>query len=109
MKNWGGHRELAPGFNRAEFLEEFEEVVAPTILRSYMEGDGEMLQLHLGEAAFAAAGSSIKERKKLGLAMDSTILDGPSEVFIQGATLLDGNEPCFIMTFNVQQINCVWG
>ncbi len=44
--------------------EEVEEVVAPAIVKAYLEGNSDFLKMHCGEAAYRAVNSSIEEREK---------------------------------------------
>merc|ERR1711924_564415 len=87
--------------------EEMEEVVAPHIIRTFLEGDAEALKSHCGEAAFAAVNASITERVKQKMSLDLNILAGPREVELKGAQLRDKGPPQFIWTFNTQQVNCL--
>lgn len=100
-------KEMDPNFRLADFAEEVETVIAPHLVRSYLEGDLEKLDLHCGDAAYQAVAASIKERKRQKLYLDTSILAGPSEVELKGAKLMDGGSPSFIWTFNTQQINCL--
>lgn len=100
-------KEIDPNFRLADFAEEVETVIAPQLVRSYLEGDLEKLDLHCGDAAYQAVSASITERKRQKLELDNNILDGPREVELKGAKLMDGGSPCFIWTFQTQQINCL--
>merc|ERR1712048_768995 len=90
-----------------EFAEDIEYIVAPHIIKTYLEGDAQALEKHCGEAAFAAVNASIKARKQQKLTLDANILAGPKEVELKGAKLMDKGPPCFIWTFNMQQVNCL--
>ncbi|CAD7947018.1 unnamed protein product [Amoebophrya sp. A25] len=103
-------KEILPAFRLAEFTEEIEQVVAPAIVRAYLEGDSEFLKMHCGEAAFMAVNASIKERRKLKLVLDMDVRQGPEEVELKGARGLEGgaySAPTFVFTFHTQQINCL--
>eukprot|EP00933_Yihiella_yeosuensis_P070941 TRINITY_DN7910_c2_g1_i1.p1 TRINITY_DN7910_c2_g1~~TRINITY_DN7910_c2_g1_i1.p1 ORF type:complete len:431 (-),score=146.77 TRINITY_DN7910_c2_g1_i1:85-1377(-) len=100
-------REVDPSFRLEEFAEDIEYVVAPHIIKTYLEGDQEALELQCGDAAFAAVNASIKERKRQKLTLDTAILAGPREVELKGAKLMEQGAPCFIWTFNMQQVNCL--
>mmetsp|Transcript_26943 Transcript_26943/g.62635 ORF Transcript_26943/g.62635 Transcript_26943/m.62635 type:complete len:427 (+) Transcript_26943:77-1357(+) len=100
-------KELDYSFRLEEFAEDMEYIVAPHIIRCYLEGDQEALEKHCGDAAFAAVNAGIKERIKLKMSLDTTILAGPREVELKGAKLMEQGAPCFIWTFNMQQVNCL--
>lgn len=100
-------KEIDSGFFLEEFAEEIEYVVAPHIVQTYLDGDSESLELHCGEAAFAAVNASIKARKDNKMTLDTNVLSGPKEVELKGAQRMDKGPPCFIWTFNTQQVNCL--
>jgi len=100
-------KELDYSFRLEEFAEDMEYIVAPHIIRSYLEGDQAALEKHCGDAAFAAVNAGIKERIKLKMSLDTTILAGPREIELKGAKLMEQGAPCFIWTFNMQQVNCL--
>jgi len=100
-------KELDYSFHLEEFAEDVEYIVAPHIIQSYLDGDAEALQKHCGDAAFAAVHAGIKERVRQKMTLDSTILSGPKEVELKGAKLMETGAPCFIWTFNMQQVNCL--
>ncbi|CAK9086492.1 Mitochondrial import inner membrane translocase subunit tim44 [Durusdinium trenchii] len=100
-------KELDYTFRLEEFAEDLEYIVAPHIIKSYLEGDEEALQKHCGEACFSTVNAGIKERKKQQMSLDSKILAGPREVELKGAKLMEQGAPCFIWTFNMQQVNCL--
>jgi import inner membrane translocase subunit TIM44 len=100
-------KELDPTFFLEEFAEDMEYVITPHIIKSYLEGDQKALQTHLGEAAFLSVNAGIKERKRQKLELDTAILQGPSEIELKGAKLMEQGPPCFIWTFNMQQVNCL--
>jgi len=101
-------RALDSNFNVGAFVEEVEHVVAPHIVRNYLEGNADVLQMHCGEAAFAAVHTSIKERMKQKLTLDSSVLLAPHEVELKGAKPGDGGSPHFVFTFHTQQVNCLY-
>merc|ERR1719506_1255529 len=92
-------KEIDPDFRLADFAEEVETVVAPNLVKSYLEGDLDTLDLHCGDAAYQAVAASIKERQRQKLKLDTSVLAGPTEVELKGAKLMDGGSPCFIWTF----------
>jgi len=100
-------KEIDPQFRLSEFQEELEEVVAPHIVKMYLQGQPETLEVHCGQAAFAAVNASIQARKKERLTLDDSILSGPNEVELKGAKLMEHGAPYFIWTFQTQQINCL--
>merc|ERR1719454_10757 len=53
-------KEIDPSFFLEDFAEEIEYVVAPHIVQNFLDGKAEPLELHCGEAAFAAVNASIK-------------------------------------------------
>jgi import inner membrane translocase subunit TIM44 len=98
---------LDPAFRLGQFTEEVEDIVAPHLIKSYLSGDSDVLKMHCGDAAFAAVSASIDMRTKHRMSMDPSLLDGPREVELAGATLQDNGAPLFIFTFHTQQINCM--
>lgn len=100
-------KEMDYRFHLEDFAEEIEYVVAPHIISTYLLGDSEALQKHCGDAAFAAVNASIKARHQQKLTLDTSILAGPKEFELKGAKLMEQGAPCFIWTFNTQQVNCL--
>jgi len=100
-------KEMDYSFHLEEFAEDVEYIVAPHIIQAYLDGNDEALQKHCGDAAFAAVHAGIKERKRQKMTLDTTILAGPKEVELKGAKLMEQGAPCFIWTFNMQQVNCL--
>jgi import inner membrane translocase subunit TIM44 len=100
-------KDIDSSFFLEDFAEEIETVVAPHIVQTYLDGDQDALELHCGEAAFAAVNASIKARKQNKMTLDTNILAGPKEVELKGAQRMDKGPPCFIWTFNTQQVNCL--
>jgi len=100
-------KKFDPNFRLGEFTEEVEDIVAPHLIKCYLEGNGDVLKMQLGDAAYAAVNSSIDARRKMRMSMDPTLLDGPREVELAGAALQDNGAPLFIFTFFTQQINCM--
>ncbi|CAJ1346506.1 unnamed protein product [Effrenium voratum] len=94
-------------FRLEEFAEDMEYLVAPHIIKAYLEGDSEALKKHCGDSCFNAVNAGIKERVKQKLTLDTAILAGPREVELKGAKLSEQGPPCFIWTFNMQQVNCL--
>ncbi|CAE8673149.1 unnamed protein product, partial [Polarella glacialis] len=47
------------------------------------------------------------ERIRQKLSLDTNILAGPKEMELKGAKLMEQGAPCFIFTFNMQQVNCL--
>merc|ERR1719162_1495760 len=41
------------------------------------------------------------------MTLDTHILAGPKDVELKGAKLMEQGAPCFIWTFNMQQVNCL--
>lgn len=100
-------KEMEPNFRLDDFLEDIEYVIAPHIVKTFLEGDDKSLERHCGEAAFAAVQASIKARRQQKMSLDCNILAGPKEVELKGAQLRDKGPPQFIWTFNTQQVNCL--
>ena len=82
-----------PKFRIAEFGDEVEHIIAPSVIQAYLDGEDEWLKLHCGEAAFAAVNASIKERKKMKVVLDRDMLQPPREVELKGAKPVDGDMP----------------
>eukprot|EP00418_Pyrodinium_bahamense_P086409 CAMPEP_0179060078 /NCGR_PEP_ID=MMETSP0796-20121207/25680_1 /TAXON_ID=73915 /ORGANISM="Pyrodinium bahamense, Strain pbaha01" /LENGTH=412 /DNA_ID=CAMNT_0020756849 /DNA_START=174 /DNA_END=1413 /DNA_ORIENTATION=+ len=100
-------KEIDCRFRLEDFAEDIEYVVAPHIISNYLQGDQDALQKHCGDAAFAAVNASIKARIQQKLTLDTAILAGPKEFELKGAKLMEKSAPCFIWTFNTQQVNCL--
>lgn len=100
-------KELDYNFHLEDFAEDMEHIVAPHIIKTYLEGDQEALQKHCGEAAFAAVNASIKARKQQKLSLNPEILAGPKELQLVSAKLNEKGPPSFIWTFQMQQVNCL--
>jgi len=100
-------KEIDPYFQLEDFSEDIEYVIAPHVVKNYLEGNDKSLEVHCGEAAFAAVNASIKARHQQKLTLDTSVLAGPKEVELKGAKLMEAGPPCFIWTFNTQQVNCL--
>jgi import inner membrane translocase subunit TIM44 len=100
-------KEADRAFRLEDFAEDIEYVVAPHIISNFLEGDEDALQKHCGDAAFAAVNASIKARRQQKFTLDTGILAGPNELELKGAKLMENGPPCFIWTFNTQQVNCL--
>jgi len=100
-------KEMDYNFHLEEFAEDMEYLVAPHIIRTYLEGNQEALEKHCGEAAFVSVNASIKARKLQKLTLDPAILAGPKEMQLVSAKLNDKGPPSFIWTFQMQQVNCL--
>lgn len=94
-------------WNLEEFTEDIEYIVAPHIIRTFLEGDQDGLKAHCGEAAFNAVNASIKARLQQKMSLDPQILAGPKEVNLVSAKLNENGPPSFIWTFQMQQVNCL--
>eukprot|EP00425_Heterocapsa_triquetra_P044515 CAMPEP_0195087388 /NCGR_PEP_ID=MMETSP0448-20130528/27239_1 /TAXON_ID=66468 /ORGANISM="Heterocapsa triquestra, Strain CCMP 448" /LENGTH=442 /DNA_ID=CAMNT_0040120949 /DNA_START=1 /DNA_END=1329 /DNA_ORIENTATION=+ len=100
-------KEIDYAFRLEDFAEDVEYVVAPHVIRTFLEGDQEALKAHCGEAAFNAVNASIKTRLEQKLTLDQNILAGPKEVNLVSAKLNEKGPPSFIWTFQMQQVNCL--
>jgi len=100
-------KEADRAFRLEDFAEDIEYVVAPHIISNFLMGDQDALQKHCGDAAFAAVNASIKARRQQKFTLDTGILAGPNELELKGAKLMENGPPCFIWTFNTQQVNCL--
>ncbi len=104
-------KEQLPTFRMVQLQEEVEEVVAPAIVRAYLEGNSDFLKLHCGEAAYRAVNASIDERHRQKLELDQDLRVPPSEITLAGAKCIDVGggyaSPVFVFTFHCQQINCL--
>lgn len=96
-----------PKFRLAEFQEEVEDIIAPHVVKSYLEGDADTLKVHCGEAAFTMVHSSIAEREKARVTLDINILAGPRDIELKAAMPQENSLPLFVFTFQTQQINCL--
>jgi len=100
-------KDMDPQFRLDEFAEDIEHMVAPHIIRSFLEGDKRALELHCGEATFNAVNQSLKSREKQKVTLDASILAGPLDIELKGAKLMETGPPLFIWSFYCQQINCL--
>jgi len=100
-------KEVDRWFRLEDFAEDIEYVVAPHVISNFLTGDQDALQKQCGDAAFAAVNTSIKARRQQKLTLDTDILAGPNELELKGAKLMENAPPCFIWTFNTQQVNCL--
>merc|ERR1712032_4553 len=100
-------KEMDREFRLEDFAEDIEYVVAPHIIKSFLEGDQASLEKQCGEAAFAAVNASIQARQSQKMSLDKSILAGPKDLELKAAKLMDKGAPCFIWTFNTQQVNCL--
>jgi len=100
-------KDIDPEFTLADFADEIENVVAPQVVKCFLDGDRDTLFRHCAGPAFAAVDSSMKERARQKCYLDSDILMGPSEVELKGAKAMDNAAPSFIWTFQTQQVNCL--
>lgn len=100
-------KEIDYQFRLEDFAEDVEYIVAPHIIKTYLDGDSESLERHCGEAAFNAVNASIKARKTQKLTLDTNILAGPHDVELKGAMRFESGPPCFVWTFHMQQVNCL--
>ena len=69
-------KEIEPNFTLHQMMDEIEHVVAPAIIKAYLEGDADFLKLHCGEAAYMAVNASVVERvkQKVGFFLRSRIV-----------------------------------
>ena len=72
-------KEIDPYFQLEDFSEDIEYVIAPHVVKNYLEGNDKSLEVHCGEAAFAAVNASIKARHQQKLTLDTSVLAGPKE------------------------------
>ncbi|SCN60440.1 mitochondrial import inner membrane translocase subunit TIM44, putative [Plasmodium chabaudi adami] len=93
-------------FKLSELMYLFEFVISKHIVESYLIGDEETLRLHCGQAAFNSLNSSINERKKKKLFLDTNVLIYKDHE-LKGAQRMEESSPWFIFTFHTQQINCL--
>lgn len=93
-------------FKLSELMYLFEFVISKHIVESYLIGDEDTLRLHCGEAAFNSLNSSINERKKKKLFLDTNVLIYKNHE-LKGAQRMEESSPWFIFTFHTQQINCL--
>lgn len=100
-------KEIDYNFHLEDFTEDMEYIISPHIIKSYLEGDSEELQLHCGEAAFLAVNASIKARKQQKLSLDTSILAGPKELELKACQRVEKGPPLFVWMFNMQQVNCL--
>lgn len=98
---------IDPTFRLEGFRKDIETLVVPHIIKSYLKGDSEALEMLCGQAAFAAVNASIKARKQQELFLSTATLAGPRELELAGAKSMEQGSPCFIWTFNMQQVNCL--
>eukprot|EP00916_Digyalum_oweni_P015459 GHVL01025306.1.p1 GENE.GHVL01025306.1~~GHVL01025306.1.p1 ORF type:complete len:424 (+),score=84.35 GHVL01025306.1:66-1274(+) len=100
-------KQLDKRFILSELIDEVEHVIAPHLVRCYLEGDEESLRRHCGEVAHATVRSTIRDRRIQKVTLDPSILH-MSNIEFQGAKKTDSRDaPLFVFSFCCQQINCL--
>eukprot|EP00913_Durusdinium_trenchii_P026512 g24873.t1 len=118
--SWGPRLSDMPFLNSVFENPLFDRVFGETEIAASIR---EMKEL---DYTFSTVNAGIKERKKQQMSLDSKILAGPrealnlqrsvlkfhrfpspAEVELKGAKLMEQGAPCFIWTFNMQQVNCL--
>ncbi|CUV05219.1 unnamed protein product [Cryptosporidium hominis] len=106
---------INPNFKLTDFMSFFEEYILPKFMESYLKCDEHKLRLHCGDVAYRQLCSNIKKLKKMGLCLNTKILQ-LGDVELIGAEISDlmfsfkdckiqANQPEFMFTFKTQQIN----
>lgn len=98
-------RAVDPSFVLSDFLHGLEEKLVPQIIDAYLRADREKLADLCTPEAMQVLDASIRERVQAGVTMDTSIL-AVSEVELSASRLLE-DAPVLIVSFNVQQINCL--
>ncbi len=57
---------------------------------------------------FSEVNTSMKERAKQKVTLDPSLLEGPTDLELKGAKVMDAGTPSFIWTFTTQQVNCLY-
>lgn len=97
---------MDPEFSIPGFLEEMEYYMIPKVVKSYLQGDLNILRSVCSENALRNVVANVKQRQTLGFHMDERILD-ISQIEFHDATILDGSYPVITLTFVCQHVNCV--
>jgi len=92
---------IDPTFNKYSFMKELEFEIIPTVLEAYLQADMEILRDWCHDAAYNVLSAHLENNKKLGLKMNSQILD-IREVDLAVAKLME-HGPVFVITFQAQQ------
>ncbi|KAH8583842.1 mitochondrial import inner membrane [Cryptosporidium sp. chipmunk genotype I] len=108
---------INPKFKLNDFISIFEVYILPKFIESYLKCDEHKLRLHCGDAIFRQLYSNIIELKKMGLSLNTKILQ-LGDIELRGAksselifsfkdSKIQRSQPTFIFTFKTQQINCL--
>lgn len=98
-------RVVDPKFVVSDFLADLEARHVPAIIDAYLRADRPQLKSLVTPEALEVLNASIREREHAGVTMDTNIL-AVSEIELSAARLLE-DAPVLIVSFNVQQINCL--
>lgn len=94
-----------PNFDMNEFVIECEKFIIPTILESLCQDREDILADWCHEAVFNVLYNPYKEAKKMGLKINTRILDIQNVELAMGKIMEHG--PVLVITFNAQQLSYV--
>lgn len=94
-----------PSFNINEFIIDCEKFIIPNILESLCQDQPDILSDWCHEAVFNVLYSPYKEAKKLGLKINSRIVDIQNVELAMGKMMEQG--PVLVITFQAQQLSYV--
>lgn len=96
---------IDPNFDAKNFIRDCENDIIPNILEAMVRGDLAILKDWCFESTFNIISTPIAQAQKLGLRLDSKILDIENVDLVMGKVMDQG--PVLIITFQTQQIMCV--
>lgn len=120
-------RQIDPGFDVPQFVEEMREDIIPQVVRAFLLGDRKTLAFWCAipsapctvfllliflavrrckESALSQVGAHLRAREPEGLQLDPTILS-VSHVDMQAAKIVSKTSPILVVSAMVQQINCI--
>ncbi|CEO98442.1 Tim44-like domain-containing protein [Plasmodiophora brassicae] len=99
-------RRLDPDFSLIAFMEEMEHYMVPRVVKAYLKGDLDTLQLACAGDAMAFMNASMRQRMAQGVYFDERILD-VSHITFHDAKLVEGNDAVLVVTFMCQHVHCI--
>ncbi|CAD6992169.1 mitochondrial import inner membrane translocase subunit TIM44 [Ceratitis capitata] len=96
---------IDPSFDQKQFLRDCETDIIPNILEAMVRGNLEILKDWCFESTYNIIATPITQAIKMGMYLDSKILDIENIDLAMGKVMEQG--PVLIITFQAQQIMCV--
>jgi predicted lipid-binding transport protein (Tim44 family) len=99
-------RQIDPGFDQAEFVDDMAHVIVPTVVEAFLRGDRGTLQGWCSPSAMAHINAVFRAREAEGAVQDPTVLS-ISRVEMVTAKAPERGPPVAVCSAMVQQINCI--